>query len=752
MAVQYKIFLDLLAREARIAGKLATPMEMIVKVLAKLALVAVVGLLSACSDDDDPVITPEQTQPETSVYDAAKAAGSFNTLVAALDATGLNATLDDTNNKFTVFAPTDAAFELLGTDTINSLLADTDTLTKILTYHVLSSEVNAETAISLAGQTTATVNGAKIALSLSGDDLLVNTATVTQTDIKTDNGIIHVIDAVLTPPTDATSTQNIAEVATAAGTFTTLLKAVETAGLTSALTGSDALTVFAPTDAAFAALGTKTINTLLANPDVLGDILKQHIVSGNVDAITAMSLNGKSATTLLNNQQSVAIDTASNMLKFAGVTVTQTDIAASNGIIHVLDAVIVGDVTVPESLGLIPEVATTAGSFNTLISLLGATELDQVLSDPTVKFTVFAPTDAAFAALGQETLDALGANTEQLKDILLYHVVSGQSVMSDAASAIASSESNMVTMANSDMAALSTVNSKLFIDDAVIRTANVQADNGVIHVLDKVIMPPADKVVSEKTIAEVAAETDDLSTLVTALTTANLVETLSNKEATFTVFAPTNRAFQKIPADTLNALLADNTGLTQVLTQHVLGLEASAMTALKLNGKKVDTLASNMLDISVVDFAGTNNGENDAVAYDSSKQILVAGNGSEKAGFTLYTFDNDLTFAQSQCNDACATAWPPVIATEAQIANIPGLSLVARQDNTMQVAYLGRPLYLYAADTAAGDMMGSSIDNWSHVMLPTSGLQIEGSNVIQKDIYTANGIVHLIDTVITSVD
>ncbi|KZN59184.1 hypothetical protein N473_03240 [Pseudoalteromonas luteoviolacea CPMOR-1] len=752
MAVQYKIFLDLLAREARIAGKLATPMEMIVKVLAKLALVAVVGLLSACSDDDDPVITPEQTQPETSVYDAAKAAGSFNTLVAALDATGLNATLDDTNNKFTVFAPTDAAFELLGTDTINSLLADTDTLSKILTYHVLSSEVNAETAVSLAGQTTATVNGAKIALSLSGDNLLVNTATVTQTDIKTDNGIIHVIDAVLTPPTDATSTQNIAEVATAAGIFTTLLKAVETAGLTSALTGSDALTVFAPTDAAFAALGTKTINTLLANPDVLGDILKQHIVSGSVDAITAMSLNGKTATTLLNNQQSVAIDTASNMLKFAGVTVTQTDIAASNGIIHVLDAVVVGDVTVPESLGLIPEVATSAGSFNTLISLLGATELDQVLSDPTVKFTVFAPTDAAFAALGQETLDALGANTEQLKDILLYHVVSGQSVMSDAASAIASSESNMVTMANSDMAALSTVNSKLFIDDAVIRTANVQADNGVIHVLDKVIMPPADKVVSEKTIAEVAAETDDLSTLVTALTTANLVETLSNKEATFTVFAPTNRAFQKIPADTLNALLADNTGLTQVLTQHVLGLEASAMTALKLNGKKVDTLASNMLDISVVDFAGTNNGENDAVAYNSSKQILVAGNGSEKAGFTLYTFDNDLTFAQSQCNDACATAWPPVIATEAQIANIPGLSLIVRQDNSMQVAYLGRPLYLYAADTAAGDMMGSSIDNWSHVILPTSGLQIEGSNVIQKDIYTANGVVHLIDTVITSVD
>ncbi|MCG7549550.1 fasciclin domain-containing protein [Pseudoalteromonas sp. Of7M-16] len=725
---------------------------MIVKVLAKLAIVAIVGLLSACSDDDDPVITPQPHQPENSVYDAAKAAGSFNTLVAALDATGLNATLDDTNNKFTVFAPTDAAFELLGTQAINDLLADTDTLSKILTYHVLNSEVNAETALTLAGQTADTVNGAKIALSLSGESLLINTATVTQTDIQTDNGIIHVIDAVLMPPVESTPSQNIAEVATQAGNFTTLLKAVETAGLTSALTGSDPLTVFAPTDAAFAALGTSTINTLLANPDVLGDILKQHIVSGSVDAVTAMSLNGKNATTLLGNQKSVAIDPAADMLKFAGIKVTQTDVRASNGIIHVLDAVVVGDITVPESLGLIPEVASNAGSFNTLISLLSATGLDQTLSDPTVKFTVFAPTDDAFSALGQATLDALGADTEMLKDILLYHVVSGQSVMSDAAAAIASSQDNMVTMANTDMAALSTVDSKLFIDDAVIRTANVKADNGVIHVLDKVIMPPAEKATSNKTIAQVASETDDLSTLVTALTAANLVDILSDTSAQFTVFAPTNRAFQKIPTDTLNALLADQAGLTQVLTQHLLALEAPAMTALKLNGKQVETIAKNMLDIRVVDFAGTTNSETDAVAYDANQQTLVAGKGHDKAGFTLYVFDNDLSFAQSQCNDACAAAWPPVIATQAQIANIPGLSLIARQDSQMQVAYLGRPLYLYASDTAPGDMLGSAINNWSHISLPTSGLQIEGSNVIQKDIYTANGVVHLIDTVITSVD
>ncbi|TQF67984.1 fasciclin domain-containing protein [Pseudoalteromonas luteoviolacea] len=726
---------------------------MIVNIIAKLAFAASLGTLAACSDDDDPIVTPTPEQPENSVYDAAKAAGSFTTLVAALDATGLDATLDNTDNKFTVFAPTDAAFEILGTDTINSLLADTDTLSGILTYHVLSSEVNAETALSLAGQTADTVNGAKIALSLSGDNLLINTATVTQTDIKTDNGIIHVIDAVLMPPAQTTSTQNIAEVATSAGTFTTLLKAVETAGLSSALTGSEPLTVFAPTDAAFAALGTDTINTLLANPDVLGDILKQHIISGRVDSVTAMSLNGKNATTLLTNQLPVSIDATTDMLKFAGVSVTQTDIAASNGVIHVIDAVIVADVTVPESLGLIPQVAQNAGSFSTLISLLSATGLDQTLSDPTTKFTVFAPTDAAFAALGQTTLDALAADTQKLSDILLYHVVSGQSIMSDAAASVASSDNNMVAMANSDSAALSIVDSKLFIDDAVIRTANVSADNGVIHVLDKVIMPPVDKAQTTKTIVDVATETDSLSTLVTALTTANLVDTLSDTSKTFTVFAPTNRAFEKIPAATLNALLADVPALTTVLTQHVLGIEAPAMTALKLNGKRVETLATNMLDIKVVDFAGTANAETDSIAYDTSTQRLVAGKAQAKAGFTLYVFDNDLTFAQSQCNDACATSWPPVIATQAQIENMPGLSLITRQDGTMQAAYLGRPLYLFSGDTEAGQNNGNGVNNiWWQVSLPTSGLQVEGSNVTQTDIYTANGVVHLIDTVITTVD
>jgi transforming growth factor-beta-induced protein len=105
----------------------------------------------------------------------------------------------------------------------------------------------------------------------------------------------------------------------------------------------------------------------------------------------------------------------------------------------------------------------------------------------------------------------------------------------------------------------------------------------------------------------------------------------------------------------------------------------------------------------------------------------------------------------SVCEDTCATTWPPVLGTADSIENIPGLSLIARADSTMQVAYLGRPLYTYSGDTAPGDENGQGVGNvWWQVSLPATSLQVAGSNVTTTDIYTSNGVVHLIDTVITT--
>ena len=293
--------------------------------------------LVACGSDD-------KSQLPDTVVDAAVNESDLTTLVTTLEATGLDQVLANPDAEFTVFAPTDDAFALLGTDTINVLLADTDTLASILTYHVLGETVFADQAVDAAGTTLTTVNGAPVALSLDGEDLLVNTATVIRTDIEAKNGVIHVIDAVLIPPTHTTDpTLNIVETAIAAGNFTTLVAALQAAGLDAALGDPDAeFTVFAPTDEAFAALPDGTVAALLGDIPTLTAILTQHVISGSVDAITAFSLNGLSAPTLNGDVSlTIEIDSITDELIVGGATVITTDIQTTNGIIHVIDAVIV---------------------------------------------------------------------------------------------------------------------------------------------------------------------------------------------------------------------------------------------------------------------------------------------------------------------------------------------------------------------------------------------------------------------------
>ena len=178
--------------------------------MVALAATAVLGL-AACGDDgndvgatDAPVPTATEDAAEGgSIVDVAVEAGSFTTLVAAVQAAGLDETLAN-QGPFTVFAPTDDAFaaalDALGL-TADELLADTDTLTAILTYHVIDGEVPAETVLTLDGQNATTLNGADVSITIDGETVMVNDATVTAVDIAADNGIIHVIDSVLLPPT-----------------------------------------------------------------------------------------------------------------------------------------------------------------------------------------------------------------------------------------------------------------------------------------------------------------------------------------------------------------------------------------------------------------------------------------------------------------------------------------------------------------------------------------------------------------------
>ena len=714
-------------------------------------------ILQGCGSGTKHEVTPTPVAPADpqSIVDVATANGSFTTLIAALEATGLDTTLSDMDSKFTVFAPTDDAFALLGQDVIDALLADTDTLSDILTYHVISGEVDSSAAISSAGSLVEMVNGDSVGLSLDGDNLLVNTATVILVDVAADNGVIHVIDAVLTPPADkGTPTMNIVDTAVAAGDFGTLVTALQAAGLDATLADeTQSFTVFAPTDAAFAMIDPETLNLLIADTDALSSVLLQHVVSGEVNSVTAYTLNGSSATTASGAAIPVAINTELDTLTFGGATVQTTDIYTTNGIIHVIDTVVIADVELPTPPASIVDVAVSNGSFTTLVAALQATGLDTVLDDPESTFTVFAPTDAAFALLGQDTIDALLADPDTLKDILLYHVISGSEILQDAAITVAQSESNKVDMANLRQTALTLADSRLYINKSAVSLADVMADNGVIHVVDQVILPPPAVTDSTQTIVDIALADENFSTLVAALTAADLVTTLSDETATFTVFAPTNAAFDKIEDTALADLLADTDALTDVLLKHVIsGATIDSVSAYAANGGVVTSIGNDSLGVSLVDFTKTTNGDSDEVAYDSASQRLVGGTNSTNPGFTLYAFDSDLGSAGSTCNDSCATNWPPVLVTDGEVANISGLSLVTRDDESSQAAYKGRPLYFYSGDTEASDTSGQSVSGWWKVGQEQVALQVQGSNVTSVDIYASNGILHVIDTVITAAD
>jgi uncharacterized surface protein with fasciclin (FAS1) repeats len=704
------------------------------------------------TEHHEPAPTPEPDP--MSIVDVAVANGSFTTLVAALEATGLDVTLSDMDSSFTVFAPTDDAFALLGDGTIAALLDDTETLTDILTYHVIGAEIDSSAAISSAGSTVEMVNGDSVGLSLDGDNLLVNTVTVTTVDVEADNGVIHVIDAVLMPPAEkGTPTMNIVDTAVAAEDFGTLVTALQAAGLDATLADeTQSFTVFAPTDAAFAMIDPDTLDLLLADTEALSDVLLQHVVSGEVNSVTAYTLNGLSAATASGAEIPIAINSELDTLTFGGATVTTTDIYTTNGVIHVIDMVVVADVELPSPPASIVDVAVANGSFTTLVAALQATGLDTVLDDPDATFTVFAPTDAAFSLLGQETIDALLADTETLSDILLYHVIQGSEVLQDGALTVAQSDANKVEMANGAETALSLANNTLFVNKSAVSLADVMADNGVIHVVDQVITVPAAKGEPTQTIVDIAASNDDFSTLVTALTAADLVTTLSDTSATFTVFAPTNAAFDKIDDATLDGLLADTDALTAILLKHVVNnSEIDSVSAFAANGADVPSIGGDSLSVSLQNFSQTMDGASDEVAYDSASEMLVGGTNSSRPGLTLYVFDSDLGTSGSTCNDGCATTWPPVVVDDAEVNNIPGLSLIDRDDGSSQAAFKGRPLYFYANDTAAGDTNGQAVNGaWWQVDQEQVELQVQGSGVTTFDLYGTNGVIHVIDTVITN--
>lgn len=266
-----------------------------------------------------------------------------------------------------------------------------------------------------------------------------------------------------------TESKNIVQTAISAGQFKTLVKAVEAAGLVETLSGQGPLTVFAPTDEAFAKLPEGALEGLLKNPEALKSVLLCHVVAGKVMAADVAKI--KVAKTILG--QPVTIDTSEGV-RIDNAKVVKADIPASNGVIHVIDTVIM-----PKND--IIEAARAAGSFKTLLMAVEAAGLTDTLRGDG-PFTVFAPTDEAFAKLPKSTLDALLKDKDKLTSILTYHVVPGKVMAADV---VKLTEAKTVQGQSVKIATMGGV----MVDNAKVVKTDVSATNGVIHVIDTVIMP-----------------------------------------------------------------------------------------------------------------------------------------------------------------------------------------------------------------------------------------------------------------------
>ena len=340
-------------------------------------------------------------------------------------------------------------------------------------------------------------------------------------------------------PAPEPSAGNIVEVATASGSFPTLLAAVEAAGLADALSDESAsLTVFAPTEEAFAALPEGTLDALLADPEALAGILTYHVLGSEVGVSAALDLAPTTVETL--NGVDVALTKRDDDYLYVNLSkVVDYDIEASNGVIHVVDSVLLPPDLTPSTM-TVAEIASSNDDFETLVAAATAANLVATLNDPDASLTVFAPTDAAFEALGDATLNYLLNNLDVLESTLLYHVVAGAELSSIDAIAAAGSA---VGMANGDEATISLGDAGLMIESANIVVTDIVASNGIIHVIDSVLEAPS---ATGAPLAVTLAANGSFSTLSGLLEDAGLTETLMDPNANVTIFAPTDDAFAQM--------------------------------------------------------------------------------------------------------------------------------------------------------------------------------------------------------------
>jgi transforming growth factor-beta-induced protein len=398
--------------------------------------------------------------------------GRFTTLLTALEVAGLKGVVA-TGGTFTVFAPTDDAFAALPPGTVESLVTNVPALTDILLYHVLADR-NSSVKL-LKASTATTLQGNPVLVTRERFKVFVNQQRIIQSDRWAANGTIHVVGGVLLPPAASISVTSVVDVLKLDGRFNTLLAAVDAAGLSSVLATGGPFTLFAPTDAAFAALPPGTVESLITNKPALTSILLYHVLGERKSSWQL--LRDRTPETLEGSDVKIGIRGANLLVNDSRVI--NPDINTPNAVIHTIDKVLLP----PPPVANLYDTLKADGRFNTLIAALDAAGLAEAVK--TGELTIFAPTDAAFDKLPEGTVAALLANVDALKNVLLYHVVSGD------LSAAELLKLRHVETLQGDSVSVVSYWGRVYVNKSPVLQANLDAANGQIHVIGSVLLPPA---------------------------------------------------------------------------------------------------------------------------------------------------------------------------------------------------------------------------------------------------------------------
>ncbi|KAL7578457.1 hypothetical protein ACA910_011529 [Epithemia clementina (nom. ined.)] len=603
----------------------------------------------------EPTNSPASPPARPTIGEIAEIYGEMTVLVSALQTTLLIDVVNDPTQSLTVFAPTDLAFTVLGDNQTVYLFENPEIFELIVLYHVVDGAITSDQLVTMDSVTT--LNGQDVGVQARDDGVFLqgnaNDATdlpqAFNVDLIASNGVVHVINRVLLPylPITATAALN--------GSFTILVKALVATDLAGVLNDVSATpdatyTVFAPNDDAFNKLDADLLNRLLTeDTDTLATILLTHVVSGTLDsaAVADAIANGPVNLETLSEQEiQVSLDNGNIFVAALaniapGAQVIATDVMATNGIIHVIDTVLLPELSssstdAPTEAPMMmptPSLPTIAGiaqenGFSALVQALIATDLvTAVDEDSDADLTVFAPTNDAFAGLGDVALNYLAANPDLLSMILQYHIVAGITTSQDLASMTSPVEvttllgSPIEIIINGDGIFVQGSGNLDSTDLPQVTAVDLLASNGVVHVVDQVILPTLP--------IGATAAVNGYSLLLKALIGTDLINVLNgntdeSRTESYTVFAPTDAAFEAsgVSDSTLDDLLAANPDtVTNILLTHVIvgaALDSTQVLDAIAQGTNTFTTASGAEITITLD--------------EDNNDILVIGDGNVAAG------------------------------------------------------------------------------------------------------------------------